>query len=382
MALNYDPKHRITQGFFGYMSLDGPGLGEAVLDMLRVAADKISEPLIVPLAMYEQLTEGFQSLMIRVDNGLDIFERDGRFIENGLGRYSGGDYDLTTPHGFDEIHKTVVNQHARLTNRSTRFLNLLGSSLERGISILECHFGGNPADQAGAERLYDGFYSRQCLQAMLNRSDYTYGLRELLLQRVSVYLQVVQNFMQQEISRETKRDSSAMKSLSLLTMVFLPATAVATIMAPFTKISDDDDTLRIITGQFWKFWAVAGPITLVVLIAWVCWIQRIYVRKALATKMEQLKQIEMLQRRTKAADAESDASSTGTTSSSSRSTRQPSVLSRRSTAAGGSGSIRRSAASIREQGSVKDTGSIRGSIVAETSNSQGKSVVLTQKEKQ
>ena len=33
--------------------------------------------------------------------------------------------------------------------------------------------------------------------------------------------------MQQQIARETKRDSSAMKSISLLTMVFLPATAIA-----------------------------------------------------------------------------------------------------------------------------------------------------------
>jgi hypothetical protein len=33
--------------------------------------------------------------------------------------------------------------------------------------------------------------------------------------------------MQQQIARETKRDSSAMKSISLLTMVFLPAAAIA-----------------------------------------------------------------------------------------------------------------------------------------------------------
>jgi hypothetical protein len=33
--------------------------------------------------------------------------------------------------------------------------------------------------------------------------------------------------MQQEVARETKRDSSAMKSIGLLTMVFLPATAIA-----------------------------------------------------------------------------------------------------------------------------------------------------------
>jgi hypothetical protein len=38
--------------------------------------------------------------------------------------------------------------------------------------------------------------------------------------------------MQQQIARETKRDSSAMKSLLLLTMVFLPTTAIAVSASP------------------------------------------------------------------------------------------------------------------------------------------------------
>lgn len=42
------------------------------------------------------------------------------------------------------------------------------------------------------------------------------------------------NLMQQHIARETKRDSSAMKSISLLTMVFLPATAIAVGLSHFT----------------------------------------------------------------------------------------------------------------------------------------------------
>lgn len=35
------------------------------------------------------------------------------------------------------------------------------------------------------------------------------------------------SLMQRQVARETKKDSSAMKSISLLTMVFLPATAIA-----------------------------------------------------------------------------------------------------------------------------------------------------------
>jgi hypothetical protein len=42
--------------------------------------------------------------------------------------------------------------------------------------------------------------------------------------------------MQQQISRETKRDSSAMKSISLLTMVFLPATAIAVSFSYFMRL--------------------------------------------------------------------------------------------------------------------------------------------------
>ncbi|KAK4456470.1 hypothetical protein QBC42DRAFT_281220 [Cladorrhinum samala] len=382
MALHYDPARRTTQGFFGYMYIDDTAPPHASqLETLRcLAAEKISEPLLVPFIIYEELVREFRYMINQADSELDIFENDERFIGHGVaGYYDDSDHDSATTHAFDEIHKTIVNAHGHLSNRFGPLISQFDSSLETAISILESHFGRDH-EQDSRDALFNSFQSRQCLQAILHRSAYTFGMQEILLKRVSVYLQVVQNFMQQEITRETKRDSSAMKSLSLLTMVFLPATAVATIMAPFTKISDDDDKLRLITGQFWKFWAVAGPITLVVLITWATWIQRIQVREFLATKTERLRQLEVLKRRTKAADAENlDAGPAGTAPGSSDSTRRQSMLSR----ARGSGSIRRSAtASISEQGSVRGAASTRGSIVAKTVDPQGKSVVLTQKEKQ
>jgi cytochrome b561 len=103
--------------------------------------------------------------------------------------------------------------------------------------------------------------------------------------------------MQQQIARETKRDSSALKSISLLTMVFLPATAIAvnrasalasllitskTVMAPFISISSDNKV--IMTSQFWIFWVVAGPVTLLVIVLWVSWIQRSEIMTTLVNK--------------------------------------------------------------------------------------------------
>lgn len=189
MALNYNPKHRTTQGFFACMYFHDPQPSEYMLETLCTAAEEISEPLIIPFIIYETLTESFIALIGEADKGLEIFEQDGRFIEHGLAKYAWGDQDLSTTHGFDEIHKTVVNQHARLTSPLGPFLASLGPSLETAISTLELHFSAD--HQQGIEMLYNGFYSRQCLQIMLNRLAYKLDGRELLLQRVSVYLQVV-----------------------------------------------------------------------------------------------------------------------------------------------------------------------------------------------
>lgn len=54
--------------------------------------------------------------------------------------------------------------------------------------------------------------------------------------------------MQQQLARENRRDSSALKIISLLTMVFLPFTAIAVSSAPALGS-------LLITSQFW---AVAG----------------------------------------------------------------------------------------------------------------------------
>lgn len=80
-----------------------------------------------------------------------------------------------------------------------------------------------------------------------------------------------------------------MKTISLLTMVFLPATAIAvsfsstlchayvltgqTIIGPFVKL-DADDRHLVMAPQFYLFWAVSAPVTILVVLMWVVWLQR------------------------------------------------------------------------------------------------------------
>jgi hypothetical protein len=51
-------------------------------------------------------------------------------------------------------------------------------------------------------------------------------------------------------------------------------------MSPFISITADDSHMSV-SSQFSVFWAVAGPITVLVLLAWLLWLQRVEVMKKL-----------------------------------------------------------------------------------------------------
>jgi Mg2+ and Co2+ transporter CorA len=62
----------------------------------------------------------------------------------------------------------------------------------------------------------------------------------------------------------TQADAHAMKFIAVLTLVFLPVTGVSTIFSsPFFNVDFDEDSTPLrIAWCFWKFWAIAAPLTL------------------------------------------------------------------------------------------------------------------------
>ncbi|KAF8856034.1 hypothetical protein BDZ45DRAFT_675834 [Acephala macrosclerotiorum] len=100
--------------------------------------------------------------------------------------------------------------------------------------------------------------------------------------RVQTQLAVVYQFMAQKdskvnirlaeistvIARESKRDSSAMKAIAVLTMFFLPGTFLATIFAMPLFNWDSNNGPRTKDG-FKLYWAIAIPLTVAVFGIWV-----------------------------------------------------------------------------------------------------------------
>ncbi|WQF78785.1 hypothetical protein CDEST_03799 [Colletotrichum destructivum] len=85
------------------------------------------------------------------------------------------------------------------------------------------------------------------------------------------------------IASRTKVDSSQMKSIALLTMIFLPATFVATLfsMTFFNWQPNSKDGEVVVSPRIWIYAVIAGGLTMITLITWFLFLRRRLARKQL-----------------------------------------------------------------------------------------------------
>ncbi|PVH79935.1 hypothetical protein DL98DRAFT_419531, partial [Cadophora sp. DSE1049] len=78
-----------------------------------------------------------------------------------------------------------------------------------------------------------------------------------------------------EISAAAKQDSSAMKTIAIMTMLFLPGTFVAAFFAmPLLNWAaglSEHEKGRVINPRFKYYWIVTLPLTFLVLAGWKIW---------------------------------------------------------------------------------------------------------------
>lgn len=72
------------------------------------------------------------------------------------------------------------------------------------------------------------------------------------------------------IARDTKADSSSMKTIAVLTMVFLPATTVSSFFGmAFFNLSEQGNFMA--STSVWMFVAVTAPLTAITFVLWLYW---------------------------------------------------------------------------------------------------------------
>ena len=105
------------------------------------------------------------------------------------------------------------------------------------------------------------------------------------LKRTQTHLAVVYNFMSQKdnltnislasdsrlIAAASKRDSSAMKTIAVVTMLFLPGTYISALFAIPLFDWEAAPGVTALNYRFWYYWATTLPLTALVLFAWIFW---------------------------------------------------------------------------------------------------------------
>lgn len=84
------------------------------------------------------------------------------------------------------------------------------------------------------------------------------------------------NLVTQQDSRVMQNDSSAMKAIAVMTLIFLPATGISSIFSmPFfiVDIAGPGTKMLRVAACFWIFWVVALPLTAMIFLVWY-WIYR------------------------------------------------------------------------------------------------------------
>ncbi|RYP66566.1 hypothetical protein DL771_007719 [Monosporascus sp. 5C6A] len=113
---------------------------------------------------------------------------------------------------------------------------------------------------------------KESLTLTLHKANTMLWDLEFINKRAAAQMNAVYNHTAQQIATATKKDSSAMKAVAVLTMAFLPATFIASFFAmPFFDFSADSDA-SVVSPRFWYYWAVAGPLTVSVLISYAAYV--------------------------------------------------------------------------------------------------------------
>jgi hypothetical protein len=76
------------------------------------------------------------------------------------------------------------------------------------------------------------------------------------------------------LASASKRDSSSMKTLAAVTVVFLPSTFMASLFATPLFNWDAGPGETVVIARFWIYWAVTVPLTLVTIASWLLWTHR------------------------------------------------------------------------------------------------------------
>ncbi|KAK1463515.1 hypothetical protein CMEL01_13584 [Colletotrichum melonis] len=113
---------------------------------------------------------------------------------------------------------------------------------------------------------------------MQSRLELQFNVLYNLIAQAGNSLNMQQSTQAGQVAAQAGMDSTAMKTMAVVTMIFLPPTFVATIFSmsffnwqASSSSGDDGGAEPTVAPQFWIYWAVSLPLTIAIVIGWRVW---------------------------------------------------------------------------------------------------------------
>jgi hypothetical protein len=179
LVLSHDAGTRVTSGFFGYTSNEG----DEILSTLKKSAHLSSHPLLIPAlihsAWFKVTFDQYAQIHKQIRSVSDATGVMKKYLNRGRSKI--GKFDKMTQSNHDDIHETIVEQHAYLLTALSDFVGKLGPAIKAGLEEAKQL---NPVG-------YTDFGVQAYVEHWTLRVERELEHREQLLKRIDVQIQVV-----------------------------------------------------------------------------------------------------------------------------------------------------------------------------------------------
>ncbi|KAK8096067.1 hypothetical protein PG999_014089 [Apiospora kogelbergensis] len=238
-------------------------------------------PLLLPILLFKTHRERIEQYRHDIDRSIVDLERETGFGVAGLlrdVRFQSPDLDLESALVRLQSQQTELANLAVVLRFSEKCADFLLNSITRlGQATLVCE--QEAISELEDEMLHLLELPRNQVQTSMSQAqalkDRVQSQANLIFSLISSNENKISRFIAEENSKvalSSKRDSMAMKTVAVLTMIFLPGTFVATFLSMplFDWNADTGD--RPSSSPFqWIYWVTTMPLTIALMVGWRIW---------------------------------------------------------------------------------------------------------------
>ncbi|KAK8043818.1 hypothetical protein PG994_012656, partial [Apiospora phragmitis] len=261
-----------------------PAHWDTLVALLSNSLHLCRHPLLLPTLIFLTHRERIEKYRHDIDRSVVDLEKETGFGVAGFlrgSRFQNPDLDLESALVRLQSQQTELANLAVVLRFSAKWADFLLNSITRlGQAALVCD--QDLILQLEDEMLHLLELPRNQVQTSLSQ---TQALRErgqsqasLIFSLISSEENKISRFIAEENSKvalSSKRDSMAMKTVAVFTMIFLPGTFVATFLSmPFFDWNADTGGSPSSSPFQWIYWATTMPLTIALMVGWRVWWKR------------------------------------------------------------------------------------------------------------